>query len=68
MALSYEVTAEWNASKQVYVAQNPVNQYHWFSEDGDEWLNEDGEPVTHEAFAHSTITLAGGPRDGQKVA
>jgi hypothetical protein len=40
----------------------------WISRDGIEWIdNRTGEPVQTEEFHNASITLFGGPRDGEVI-
>jgi hypothetical protein len=56
-----EIDAAWNAQQDAYVAGD------WVSTDGDEWLDQTGQPVDSPEFHAASIHLVGGPRDGETV-
>jgi hypothetical protein len=62
--------ANWNGEQ--YVVNEPLytddeRRAKWFSIDGDNWLDYYANVVDTAEFHASTITLHGGPRDGETV-
>jgi hypothetical protein len=65
MQTAEQITADWDSEK--YIACFGVMT--WVSEDGDEWRDSrTGEFPSSPAFTNCSITLIGGPRDGETVA
>jgi hypothetical protein len=56
----YDQSAEWDGEKYMVRAG-------WQSYDGDNWTDDEGNPVTSDDFELSTILLLGGPRNGERV-
>jgi len=48
-------------------ARYEVLRQPWYSDDGREWLDDDGEPVSDGMFELGSIELHGGPADGETV-
>ena len=68
-----KITATWNSEKGRYEVasgnrEKQLGFFLWQSADGDVWRDITGELVTSEAFEAASITLSGGPRDGEVVA
>ena len=56
------IRAEWDGKRYV------VNNYGWYSDDGNNWIDSSGRPVEESEFKLATIILVGGPRNDQVVA
>jgi hypothetical protein len=50
-----------------YVVEKTGTDDEWYSEDGNNWVNQDGIPVTSQEFLDSSILFVGGDRDGETV-
>ena len=61
-------TAFWDGEERRYVVADTGDDHRWYSCDGDEWRDQNGQAVTSAQFNISAITLYGGPRDGEVVA
>jgi len=48
-------------------ARYEVLRRPWYSDDGREWLDDDGEPVSDGMLELGSIELHGGPADGETV-
>lgn len=55
--------ANWDASTGVYV----IPELGVSSDDGDEWLTDDGQPADSHEFNGASVLLSGGPRNGTVV-
>lgn len=63
--MALDVMARYDEPSGRYTAE--VRGELWYSDDGDEWVGRDGEPIDHEYFHSASIKLIGGPRDGEWV-
>ena len=62
-------TATWIdliAGKFQYVVD--IDQHRFFSDDGDEWVDQKGKLATAIGFRNASIFLDGGPAHGETVA
>jgi hypothetical protein len=53
-----ELWATWNHATRCYHLGD------WSSLDGEEWFDEEGQPVTAPEFTEAIVKIMGGPLDG----
>jgi len=66
MSGSRQVTAVWSEAVGQYIVDND-GRGHWYSDDGDRWIDDAGLDLVSSCFENTTIELVGGPRAGELV-